>query len=290
MSQANGPDTSPSLVSTLFRVGERCDDIEAAMRARGCSLFGDFESYVKHRLGSDFEACDYPNWKRWQCIEGLTSGFRRGEEADVGSDSWTPPGLVARKRRFADGARDPLLELLAALLSSNEVMQDFFAHIQRSAETASREADRAFPSLAGMPVPRAADLAPLLRDVATASGATWTQRGRGSLRHQPLFTFEATAGVRLVCTLWFIQKVPMGPLYLDWETFAVPASEPLQGCGDVGKIEGARRIWLRVFRDFHLYSSGHESAASVARSVQALCWLCQELASAISLAEQEARA
>jgi hypothetical protein len=48
MTQANGPDISPSVVSDLVRVGERCDDIEAAMRARGCSLFGDFESYVEH--------------------------------------------------------------------------------------------------------------------------------------------------------------------------------------------------------------------------------------------------
>ena len=285
MTQANGPDISPSLVSALVRVGERCDDIEAAMRARGCSLFGNFESFVRHRLGSEFDACDYPTWKHWRCIEALTSVLLFGSDARSGSDGRTSPGLLARRRRFAEGASDPLLGLFDALLNNNEVMRDFFAHRDRSAKIARSEADHACPSIAESPVPRAVDLAPLLREVATASGATWTHRGRGSLRHQPLFTFEPSAGVRLVCTLWFIQKVPMGPLSLDWETYAVPANAPLQGCKDMRKVEGARRIPISAFNDFHLYSSGHESASSVARSVQVLCWLCQEISAVISLSE-----
>lgn len=286
MVQAKGPEATPSLVAALARVGERCDAIEAAMRARGCSLFGDFESFVRHRLGNEFDACDYPSWKRWRCIEALTSLRLPGTDVGGGSDGQTSPGLLTRRSRFAEGARDPLLALFAALLSSNEVIQDFFAHRHRSMQTANREADHAFPSIAGTPVPRAVELAALLSEVATASGASWTHRGRGSLRRQPLFSFEAAAGVRLVCTLWFIQKDPMGPLSLDWETYAVPASAPLQGCRDVSKIEGARRLPIVVFRDFHLYASGHESAASVARSVQVLCWLCQEISSRMQPADQ----
>jgi len=77
----------------------------------------------------------------------------------------------------------------------------------------------------------------------------------------------------------------MGPLSLDWETYAVPASAPLEGCKDVSTIEGGRRLPMLAFNDFQLYTSGHESAASVARSVQVLCWLCQEISSVVSLSE-----
>jgi len=201
MVEAYGPSAKASFEEALVRVGERCETIEAALRARGCSLFGDFESFVKHRLGSAFDASDYADWKRWRCIEALTSVLLFGSDALGGSDDRTPPGLLARRRRFAQGGRDPLLALFAALLSNREVMQDFFAHRLRSSQTANCEADHAFPILAGTPVPRAVELAPLLREVASASGGTWIQRGRGSLRHQPLFTFEAGAEVRLVCTL-----------------------------------------------------------------------------------------
>lgn len=259
-------------------IAAECQVIERAMRDKGCSLFGSFDSFVAKRLGSKLAPEDYALWRRERSAEILTARLNIGSDERGGGDGYVSAVLQERRKLYSLGAEDSLLELLGAFLTDPSVYGAYFEAREEWSAVAVAEARNAFPGLAEGKIPENRKLIDLLDEVVTGCGGVWLGRGKGLKPNVPLFMFESGDEMSLVGCVQFMRRAPYGSLCIDWDVYAVGVSNPASCVSDVRLLDGARRLALSAaFADLSLYAPEHFFAGSVARSAQVLSWLCAEL-------------
>lgn len=265
-----------TLHDPLLEIAHACLEIESRMRLRGCSQFGAREEFLRNKLGSTFDMGAYASWRTERAAEILTARLQPGTDAGGGGDGYRSSVLAERRRAYARGLPDPYLGLSDLLLHDSAWQIEFFSAVSEWSRAAASEASAAFPNLAQLPPPRGQKLVELIAEVATSEGCRWLSTRRSVRPLLPMFGVSFSP-LQLVATVQHVRSHPWSGLSLDWDVFALPASIEVDPRIELRAVHGARRSWIAgAFPDVLTYGHEHESAATVARSTQVLCWLIAE--------------
>jgi hypothetical protein len=260
----------------LLEIAHACLEIESRMRLRGCSQFGAREEFLRNKLSSTFDMRAYASWRTERAAEILTARLQSGTDAGGGGDGYRSDALDERRKAYAEGFPDPYLGFSDLLLHDSGWQVDFFSAASEWSRAAASEASAAFPHLAQLPPPRGQKLVELIAEVATSEGCRWLSTRRSARPLLPMFG-ASFSNLQLVATVQHVRSHPWSGLSLDWDVFTLPASIEVDPRVELRAVHRARRTWISgAFPDLLTYGSEHESAASVARSTQVLCWLIAE--------------